>query len=400
MIVSVLGGSSQSTPVLVNWLAEQKSPGRYRIRLAGRHPDRLGAVERACKIVAPRINTTGYGPAKWAECLDGSDLVLIQVRIGDYQGRQRDEQLALDYGIPGDEGLGPAGLAAAVRTWPELKLLLQLIRRNAPNALPLLLTSPGSLLVRLASLEWINWPLYGICELPYTTLKTVCADAKLSPEDVTFSYTGVNHIGFLHSVKCRDTDVIEQYAKNPNIPFSSIVRDWHAVPLKYLRLHFERSAVVREQLASGFGVSRAYVLITMQSEAMKRFQAGDAEAIREILMLRNANWYAEAVGPFIAAMAGDDVERPFFLSSAEEDGEVQERAFRIRRGILSPLPYLEPPATVSELTGKFIAYERAAASAIKASNCEAMADALRLHPWLERADDADKIARDILRVWT
>jgi alpha-galactosidase/6-phospho-beta-glucosidase family protein len=96
VIVSVLGGSSQSTPVLLNWLAEQTNPGHYIIRLGGRDRQRLAAVERACKIVAPGIHVAGFERADWPECISGSTLVLIQVRIGGYQGRQKDEQLACE----------------------------------------------------------------------------------------------------------------------------------------------------------------------------------------------------------------------------------------------------------------------------------------------------------------
>jgi 6-phospho-beta-glucosidase len=270
-----------------------------------------------------------------------------------------------------------------------------LVRQHAPNALPLLLTSPGSLLVRLASLEWANWPVYGICELPYTTLRNVCAVTGVPTEEITFSYTGVNHLGFLHTIKHRTIDVVEQYANDLRIPFRDIVRNWRAVPLKYLRLHFERALVVLEQRTLGIRGSRAYALAALQRDAMSTFQTGDAETIRKTLALRNADWYTEAVGPFIAATAGSGVARPFFLSCAE-DGEVQERAFGITRGIVSSLPCCEAPAAVSDLTRRFIAYERAAALAITSLNRDAMTEALRLHPWLESSEDAEEIANEIL----
>jgi alpha-galactosidase/6-phospho-beta-glucosidase family protein len=54
----------------------------------------------------------------------------------------------------GDEGLGPGGLSAAWRAWPEIKRLMSEIRQHAPQAFVLLLTSPVGLLARVSINEF------------------------------------------------------------------------------------------------------------------------------------------------------------------------------------------------------------------------------------------------------
>src|SRR4051812_811323 len=96
----------------------------------------------------------GDGWGGLAGALAGSHAVLIQIRPGGYAGRQFDETFPLSRGVPGDEGLGPGGLSAAWRGWPVIREVLACVRAVAPNACTILLTSPGSLLIRLAAGEF------------------------------------------------------------------------------------------------------------------------------------------------------------------------------------------------------------------------------------------------------
>ena len=122
MILCVLGGSAHSTPVLIDALARTVPDTEISVRLAGRDRSRLQAVSRACNLLASntRIHTESFAEDNWERALTGSDVVLIQTRIGGYAARAFDESFSLPYGVPGDEGLGPGGLSAAYRSWPQM----------------------------------------------------------------------------------------------------------------------------------------------------------------------------------------------------------------------------------------------------------------------------------------
>ncbi|ADV82058.1 hypothetical protein [Terriglobus saanensis] len=390
MIFTILGGSAPSTPVVVEALARLVPDEMLTIRLAGRQRDRLEAVGRACRLLSQGscFDVEVYGPGEWRAAIEGSNLILIQSRIGNYEARGFDEAFPIEFGIPGDEGLGPGGLSAAYRTWPQLKEICCRIQAHAPKAQTVLLTSPSGLLVRLAALEFSGWPLLATCELPYTTLKALCSIAGEDPDDMTFDYTGVNHLGYLYNLHAK-RDLLATYqerADAKNFPSAALLARLNAFPLKYLRLHYEQEEVVQEQRDRM--VPRAHELGKIASHALECFHFGDEAVIREALSQRRADWYEFAVIPLVLFHLKREVRQPIFLTSADDAGEVRERAFRVRKSALAYVPP-KAPATdeVEDLVNAFARYERVAAEAVLAGTEEALSSALALHPWVKTGSE-------------
>ncbi len=397
MIVTVLGGSAPSTPQLVDWLAKQQLGVPMTIRLTARDPGRLAAVTRASRVLAQESDLTvqDFSKGKWDEALEGADVVLIQVRTGGLAWRQLDETFPLKFGIPGDEGLGPGGLSAALRNWPVVRDLLERIRRNAASCAAILLTSPGSLLARLAAMEFSDLHVYSVCELPLTTLRDVCRYASRKVEEVEFSYAGVNHLGWLYDLRCSGADVMEEYVRtNAANGLRGVIQAYGAVPLPYLSLHFQPEEAVAEQLRTG---SRAARLLTIQHNAIRAFERGGPAEIRQALAARSAPWYTDAVGPLVLNLSGDttpenDCHVPFFLSTADDSGEVQERPYVAEGGVLRPLPVREAPRAVRELNSRYAAYEKEAAASLQEPDRDKLARALRIHPWVREERTAVALA--------
>jgi hypothetical protein len=198
----------------------------------------------------------------------------------------------------------------------------------------------------------------------------------VSPEAVEFGYTGVNHLGFLHSIRCGEVDVLDAYARLNGIRFREIVQAWRAIPLKYLHLHFDGVQFL-------CGRSRSRMLMRMARAAMLAYAHGDTRAVNLALSRRAAPWYEDAVAPFIAATAGSRQRRPFFLTCASPNDGVREGAFRVSSEGVFPLNKVPAPRVVEELTNRFARYEMLAARAIWNRDRAAMIDALRAHPWME-----------------
>ncbi|MDQ2841658.1 MAG: hypothetical protein M3Y72_11590 [Acidobacteriota bacterium] len=398
MVVTILGGSAPSTPALVDWLAKQELPSPITIRLAGRSADRLAAVARACAALASGscIAIQTFRQEHWEEALSGANVVLIQARIGGLPGRAFDETFPNEHGVPGDEGLGPGGLSAAVRGWPELRKILHSVFTCAPASLPLLLTSPGSLLARAVALEFPEWPVYPICELPFTTLAKLCASQGIPTRDVSFSYFGVNHLGWLYNVEHLGVDLIDDYARRSEPPFRELVEECGAIPLKYWRLHFERETVICEQRRAGVANSRASQLEAIQAEALLAFRSGGIADIRRALAKRPAEWYSDAVGPLLAQVAGQEGSHPFFVSTIARDGQIRECACRFEQGAFKPLPMDEPPPRVRDLVKQFSEYEEIAAASVLEPGHTNLSRALRAHPWVTNREQARHLADEIL----
>lgn len=309
---------------------------------------------------------------EWTDAVLGSDAVLIQIRPGGHDGRAFDETFPLPYGVPGDEGLGPGGLAAAWRGWPVMRDIIGGIRERNGSAPIVLLTSPLSLLVRLSGPGVI-----GVCELPWTTLRTICGGAERA-QQASFDYYGVNHVGWIYNVEVDGRAVAGRSS-------------W---PLRYLELHYDRDEVLTRQRRSPAARVRQLAAIARQSFDV--FASGDRAAIEKALEARSAEWYPDAVVPLLRALQGDQVTMPLFLTMSDA-GEVQERCYRASEGRLhARAPAAPPPATAAAVVSQFLRYERMAAEAVE-NQSEALAvEALAVHPWVPSRDHAAALARHVV----
>jgi len=319
MKLAIIGGSAASTPALFRCDAMRDAAESLDVVLTGRSRERLDAVARAIGIVTDgafaSLRTVEHGTAAARSAMRGCDVVLVQVRCGGYLGRAFDETFPLRFSIPGDEGLGPGGLSAAWRSWQSLRDMLTIVQEECPTAFVVLMTSPVSLLVRCILAEFPDIRVAGICELPWTTLKSACERFSKDASAAHFTYAGVNHLGWFASIDCGELDVVGAYAaqRDRDFPSRSLVES-SGVPLKYLRLHYEREAVVREQLA--LAVPRGAELEMLQRRAIELFAFGDRDEVDAAIASRPTPWYADAIAPLIASFAlGSDGPIPFFLSA-------------------------------------------------------------------------------------
>jgi 6-phospho-beta-glucosidase len=396
MIVTILGGSAFSTPSLVDWLAHQHLERPLTIRLAGRTREHLSAVARASRLLAEGrpLRIEIFPKDGWEEALNSTDVTLIQLRVGGLEGRDFDETFPHAFGIPGDEGLGPGGLSSALRSWPVLRRVLSSVQRVAPKTLPLLLTSPAGLLVRLAAREFPDFPVYAICELPFTTLKTICSASIKEVHRVTFNYSGINHLGWLHGIFYEGIDLIAAYREQQKCScFYRYIEKYQAVPMKYFQLHTDPQKMVGIQRKNP---SRARQLAKLQRSAIETFQHANAYEIRESLRLRPAPWYSDAVGPllvrFLDLTSNRSFDQPFFLSTADSTGNVEEKAFTFHNRQFQLLPTLEAPVAVRRINNCYIEYEQQAAMSLENPTPATLATALKVHPWISRESDADGLA--------
>jgi len=338
--------------------------------------------------------------------LQGADLVLIQVRPGGYAGRIFDETFPLQYGVCGDEGLGPSGLSAAWRNWPEVVWWLHRVNQAAPRALVVLLTSPTSILVRAAEHAFPKLRVVGICELPWTTLMDVCQKVGAREALASFDYFGVNHLGWFSRISAGPGDLIHEYVaqrKDPDVfPSAQRIASCEGIPLKYLRLHYDALEVLSEQRSARR--SRGEILEEFGADAFRVFANGTRPEIEAVLKRRPAPWYTHAVGPLILALTGRATGIPFFLSVPNRgfhadflDDDILECAHQVIDGALTRIPNQRsiPPHMV-ELTKAFVSYHRLASPAVTSRDPLALMTALHAHPWTPDEESAAAMAREII----
>jgi 6-phospho-beta-glucosidase len=259
------------------------------------------------------------------------------------------------------------------------------------------MTSPGSLLIGLASAAFPDMTIVHPCELPFATLRQVSEASAVPLDDITFDYVGVNHLGWLYNVRADGHDVLARLTTTRDdgeFPSATLLHSLRAFPLKYLRLHYERQQVVDEQRR--LATSRAEELSKLASWAFTAFQSGSASTIRAVLRKRRADWYPDSVAPLVRAWMGDVVDTPLFLTVADRSRPIAERRYRAVGGeLVEVAPHTSPESGVGALLEQLMRYEQAAASAVIDGSEIALAQALCAHPWVSSDGSARRMARKL-----
>ena len=154
----VLGGSAPATVQLIDALAEwppessRRRPADLDLVLYGRSQERLANVASAARLRAAQLGlaVTVTTETDRSRALAGADIVLNQIRPGGLEQRSADESFPRQFGIPGEETLGPGGFACAVRAVAGLRPVWADVASHCPGALLINLTNPAGIVTQAA----------------------------------------------------------------------------------------------------------------------------------------------------------------------------------------------------------------------------------------------------------
>ncbi|MGB0953124.1 MAG: hypothetical protein ACPG31_07850 [Planctomycetota bacterium] len=394
MKVVVLGGSTPHTVGLVEDLLEQGHAGDPRIdlMLVGRNEELLEDVRAFCNRriqaiqAAERLQVHASTDATAAS--HGADLFVFQVRPGGLAGRASDETFPLDFGIPGDEGLGPGGLAAAKRNFLVFASLLPAVQAS-PTAPILMLTNPLGLSGRWFQENHAGQVL-GVCELPQVTLEHAIGHAVDANTDA--AYAGLNHQGFWHRIRQGTRDVLpETLATAPK--WMHHPKAAGALPLSYWRLYFDRAAVVREQRQRQ--ATRAATLTDLCTLLHQECREGDGSSPLPSGQQRAKPWYSMVVTPMLLARARGLSMTLFANQAAGPQHAFAAPACQVERRILwgqttEALAEEAVPRGLLPLLQQVAEAEEAAWHACAHGNAQALKDCLRAMPLCEHLSNAER----------
>jgi len=401
--LTVLGGSSPATPVLLDALRRSQRAGRLgeiEVRLHGRNVARLQGIAayatrllareaRAAGATAPRLHVV---PAEsLADAFAGATDILCMVRPGGMLGRAADEAIAREAGSPADEGLGVGGLACYLRGREVIAGLALAASRHAPRANYLQMSGPLGLNVELTRRAF-GERAFGVCELPLTTAaKLARAVAPSGGGWCAHHHAGLNHQSWLYAFRDADgndvtTRVLDAIpASTPLGVDTAAIRDAGAVPVQYLRLYLHTE---REVAAQRHAESRGHTLDRWSrriEDALRSGEAGDA-AVEQLLAERRIDWFDEAIVPVLVALHGGraramplNVPAGDSLPGARRDAIVEVDCEVSQSGVVArSVPAL--PAAPAALTCRLIDYERAVLSLPADAGETRLAEVLASHP--------------------
>jgi 6-phospho-beta-glucosidase len=301
--VSIIGGGGVRTPLLIHGLLQSQSILQIgELKLFDVDSRRAELMASLGGEIAQKfgVKLSLTAAASIEEAVQDSDFVLSSLRIGGMAARARDERIAIDEGLAGQETTGPGGVAMALRTVPVALAHAHVVERLAPRTWFINFTNPAGLITQ-ALCQLTQLKVVGICDTPSELLHRIAHALGAPPSEVRCDYAGLNHLGWVQRVFVGREDVTskligdEQALRqlyHADLFDPLLIRTLNLIPSEYLFFYYSQRKAYRNQLSAG--ASRGEELMRMNSDLFTRLYSeppGTAlETYRQYLMQRNASY--------------------------------------------------------------------------------------------------------------
>lgn len=444
--IALIGGGGVRSPLVVFGVNEAlEDLGASEMVLYDPDPARLGIMVDLGKAVVSRFggNLRLRGATSLEDTIEGADFVLNSIRIGGIVGRAADERVAIEHGYPGQETTGPAGIAMGLRTIPVAIEQARLVERLSPDAWLVNFTNPAGLITQAVS-DHSKARIVGICDTPTELFHNIARALGEPAHEVECDYVGLNHLGWVRSVKVRGKEVIDTLLDDESLlrqlylaPLFDyhMIRTLRLIPTEYLFFYYERSRALSNQRKQGG--SRGAEIQQLNNDLLAaltaRLDAGEGDAAVDIyaayLNQRSGSYMkleAEAGSAFEqgVSLQGDPfrvatgyhriaIDVMSALTGAKParivvntrnrgaipdlpDNDIVEIASDIGLDSIVPRPVAPLPDAVNGLVRSVKAYERAAIqSVLKNERLEAR-KAMLIHPAIGEWTPTESLLQSLL----
>ncbi len=402
--LTVLGGSSIATPLLVQELAKRSDRPTFEVCLVGRTRDKLEKVAAACAITAEPART----PLKISfeteirRGLAGADYVLNQIRVGGYSARAYDERFPKQFGILGEETYGPGGMSNALRTIPVVMEYCREIESIAPQVVMLNLTNPNSY-IQYAATRYSKVNIIGVCDSPVGIGEGIAAMLNVPYKELWVEYVGMHHFGWVVKAIWKGKDLIPEILSKleqvPGLPVDTdIARAVGGIPTSYFKYYYHANRVFEKQKDQA--KVRADQLMELEAQVMKDYMVGSKE-LPEALLQRGAHWYGAIVAPVMLAHANNanevytlNVVNRTTIKWMPEDAIVETPTLVSAHGF-TPLTPVSAPPDLQAMVRLNAAFEMLWVEAVVEKDYSKALRAMMLNHLVQDLDQAKAILKEI-----
>ena len=320
--VSIIGGGGVRTPLLIHGMLRAqthlKIDSLYLFDVDSGRAELMAALGREIARDL-KVDVEIRACASMEEAVDSSNFVLSSLRIGGMAARARDERIAIEQGLAGQETTGPGGVAMALRTVPVALAHARIVERLAPNAWFINFTNPAGLITH-ALLQHTKLRVVGICDTPAELIHRIAHILGQQTSDVQCEYAGLNHLGWIKRVLVRGEDVMDRLLDDEkmlrqlyhaDLFDSLLIRTLKLIPSEYLFFYYSQRKAHRNQVKAG--ATRGEELMRLNGDLFSQLRSGTPReglaAYRSYLMQRNASYLrleAEAGSAFQQSSDGSD----------------------------------------------------------------------------------------------
>ncbi len=426
--LAIIGGGGVRVPLLVNGLVGRGLPIDD-VALFDIDSARLDIIARltSARLVRPRVTTH----CELAPALAGADFIVTSIRVGGLAAREHDEATSLAHGIVGQETVGAAGFAMAVRTIPVMASYARAIAQHAPEAWIVNFTNPVGIITQ-AMRRAADLKIIGICDTPTELFQETAHALETDAHECTFDYVGLNHLGWIREVYqdgqpllaqiWTNVDTLSKIYPRPLFP-ADYLSQLRLLPTEYVYFYVFPDRAVANTRAAGRTRGMQVTALTTRLLAELATRPANAVEIYERYLAERSGSYMQAetgqLAPtppspsaaltgydriaydVIAAIVNDtnavipvDVANDGNIPELGPDDVIEVPCAVARNGAL-PRRVGNLPAAVRDLVVRVKEYERKTIAAAETMNERSLIDALAHNPLVASAEVAERLVRQL-----
>lgn len=280
-------------------------------------------AKKVADILCPELEFILTSDA--AEAVKDADYVITTIRVGGDDMRVRDERIALDLGILGQETTGAAGLSFAMRSVSALAEYCELIKKYAkPDCKVFNFTNPAGVVSQ--TLRDMGYDFtYGICDAPSGMLRSFEKLYGAEEDSIRGEVYGLNHLSYFKSITLNGREIMNELIDNDKAYEETdmryfekeLLRQRGGVLNEYLYYFYYREKAVENILKAD--KTRGEQICEINKQMTAELQRIDIDNDFETAFKIFEHWYGERENNYMASETGVKRKAPWHFDIYEKD---------------------------------------------------------------------------------
>lgn len=280
-------------------------------------------AKKTAQLICPGLEFELTSDARRA--VENADYVITTIRVGGDDMRVKDERIALDMGVLGQETTGAAGLSFAMRSVGALAGYCELIKKYAKSGCKVFnFTNPAGVVSQ--TLRDMGYDFtYGICDAPSGMLRSFEKLYGAPEKSAKGEIYGLNHLSYFTSVTINSKEMLDEIIENSEAYEKTdlryfekdLLRQRGAILNEYLYYFYYRekalSNILKAEKTRGEQIAEINKKMTAQLE--KADIENDFDGALKIF----EKWYGERENNYMASETGIKRRQPWKFDIYEKD---------------------------------------------------------------------------------
>jgi 6-phospho-beta-glucosidase len=328
MKITVIGGGGVRSMFLAKSIAQKARElkidqlcfmdnNEQKLRIYG------GMASHVASLLCPELEFSLTTDAVTA--IKDADYVITTIRVGEDDMRAKDERIALNKGVLGQETTGAAGFSFAMRSIPALAEYCELIKKYAKKDVKVFnFTNPAGVVSQ--TLRDMGYDFtYGICDAPSGMLNSFAKLYGASAKEISGEVYGLNHLSYFQSITLNGKEIMPELIENDDAYGKTdmryfdkeLLRDRKCILNEYLYYFYYREQAVENILKAP--QTRGEQIRDINKNMTAELSHMDIENDFEGCLKVFNKWYGMREGSYMASETGVKRTTPWEFDIYEKD---------------------------------------------------------------------------------